>query len=92
VARWGAAGQRRCRRRVPLLGLPRGQYTLKAGGKEWEVLVNGDAAVEMAGKGQSRGGTKKILGVILILAVNSVGSPSSFASVMVDEAADLFFL
>ena len=27
-------------------GLPRGLYTLKAGGKEWEVLANGDVEMD----------------------------------------------
>jgi hypothetical protein len=54
-------------------GLPRGQYSLKADGKEWRVLVNGDAAMDLAGKGAMPGGTKKILGVILILAINLAG-------------------
>ena len=54
-------------------GLPRGQYTLKADGKEWGVLVNGDVAMDLAGKAATSGGTKKILGVILILAINLAG-------------------
>jgi hypothetical protein len=54
-------------------GLPRGQYSLKAGGKEWAVLVNGDAAMDLAGKGAMPGSSKKILGVILILAINLAG-------------------
>jgi 2,3-bisphosphoglycerate-independent phosphoglycerate mutase len=54
-------------------GLPRGLYTLKASGKEWEVLVNGDAAMDLAGKAATSGSTKKILGVILILAINLAG-------------------
>jgi len=49
-------------------GLPRGQYSLKAGGKVWVVAVNGDAAMDLAGKAATSGGMKKILGVILILA------------------------
>ena len=54
-------------------GLPRGLYTLKAGGKEWAVVVNGDGAMDLAGKTATSGSTKKILGVILILAINLAG-------------------
>jgi len=55
-------------------GLPRGQYSLKAGGKEWTVLVNGDAAMDLTGKTKPlETGMKRILGVILILAINLVG-------------------
>jgi len=53
--------------------LPRGQYSLKAGGREWPVLVNGDATMDLAGKAAMPGGSKKILGVILILAINLAG-------------------
>ena len=63
----GSAGE--CRFR----GLPRGLYSLKAGGKEWQVLVNGDATMDLAGKAAMPGGSKKILGVILILAINLAG-------------------
>jgi hypothetical protein len=31
-------------------GLVRRQYSLKAGGKEWAVLVNGDVEMDLAGK------------------------------------------
>jgi hypothetical protein len=48
-------------------------YSLKAGGKEWAVAVNGDAAMDLAGKMAMPGSMKKILGVILILAINLVG-------------------
>jgi len=55
-------------------GLPRGQYSLKAGGKEWTVLVNGDAAMDLTGKTKPlETGMKRILGVILILAINLGG-------------------
>jgi len=33
-------------------GLPRGLYSLKAGGREWQVLVNGDATMDLAGKAE----------------------------------------
>ena len=63
-----AAGE--CRFR----GLPRGQYSLKAGGKEWAVLVNGDAAMDLAGKAKPlETGMKKTIGIILILIINLAG-------------------
>jgi hypothetical protein len=62
----GSAGE--CRFR----GLPRGQYSLKAGGKEWAVLVNGDAAMDLTGKAAPQGDWKRIIGIILILAINLV--------------------
>jgi hypothetical protein len=55
------------------LGLPRGLYSLKAGGKEWAVLVNGDAAMDLAGKAAPESDWKRIIGIILILAINLVG-------------------
>ncbi|MHB8117216.1 MAG: alkaline phosphatase family protein [Methanothrix sp.] len=63
----GSAGE--CRFR----GLPRGLYSLKADGKVWGVLVNGDAKMDLAEKAATSGGMKKILGVILILAINLAG-------------------
>ena len=54
-------------------GLPRGQYTLKAGGREWGVLVNGDVAMDLAGKAAPQGDWKRIIGIILILAINIGG-------------------
>ena len=67
LANAAAAGDYRFR------GLLRGLYSLKADGKEWAVLVNGDVAMDLAGKTATSGGMKKILGVILILAINLVG-------------------
>ena len=67
LANVAAAGE--CRFR----GLPRGQYSLKAGGKEWAVLVNGDAAMDLAGKAAPQGDWKRIIGIILILAINLAG-------------------
>ncbi len=57
-------------------GLPRGLYTVKAGGKSLDVLVNGDVLIDLAEKGpaQTQADTKKILGVILILAINLAGT------------------
>jgi hypothetical protein len=63
----GSAGE--CRFR----GLPRGQYSLKAGGKEWAVVVNGDAAMDLAGKAAPQGDWKRIIGIIFILAINLAG-------------------
>ena len=55
-------------------GLSRGVYTLKAGEIAWQVLVNGDAALDLAGKATPLGGgMKTIIGIILILAINLVG-------------------
>jgi hypothetical protein len=54
-------------------GLTRGQYCLKAGEKEWAVLVNGDVAMDLARKTATSGGMKRILSVILILAINLAG-------------------
>jgi hypothetical protein len=54
-------------------GLERGQYTLKAGGREWGVLVNGDVAMDLAGKAAPQGDWKRIIGIILILAINIGG-------------------
>ena len=67
----GTAGESRFR------GLPRGQYSLKAAGKEWEVLVNGDVAMDLAGKAAPQGNWKRIIGIILILAINLAGIASS---------------
>jgi hypothetical protein len=54
-------------------GLPRGQDSLQAGGKEWAVLVNGDVEMDLAGKAAPKSGWKRIIGIILILAINLVG-------------------
>ena len=67
LANAAAAGEYRFR------GLPRGLYSLKAGGKEWAVLVNGDAAMDLAGKAAPQGDWKRIIGIILILAINLAG-------------------
>ena len=63
----GSAGD--CR----FLGLSRGLYSLRAGGKEWAVLVNGDVAMDLAGKAASQGNWKRIIGIVLILAINLAG-------------------
>ena len=56
-------------------GLERGIYTLKAGGKSWQVLVNGDQTMDLAGKTAAApsGDMKKMIGIILILAINLAG-------------------
>ncbi len=58
---------------MSLAGGARGLYSLKAGGKEWAVLVNGDAAMDLAGKAEPQGDWKRIIGIILILAINLGG-------------------
>ena len=57
-------------------GLPLGIYTVEAGGKSLDVLVNGDQLIDLAEKGatQTHADIKKILGVILILAINLAGT------------------
>jgi 2,3-bisphosphoglycerate-independent phosphoglycerate mutase len=54
-------------------GLSRGLYSLRAGGKEWAVLVNGDAAMDLGGKAEPQSDWKRIIGIILILAINLGG-------------------
>jgi arylsulfatase A-like enzyme len=54
-------------------GLERGIYTLKAGGKSWQVLVNGDQTMDLAGKTAFSSDMKKMIGIILILAINLAG-------------------
>ncbi|MDD4652257.1 MAG: sulfatase-like hydrolase/transferase [Methanothrix sp.] len=63
----GSAGD--CR----FLGLSRGLHSLKAGDREWVVLVNGDAAMDLAGKAAPQGDWKRIIGIVLILAINLAG-------------------
>ena len=55
-------------------GLPRGIYTLKSGGQSVRVLVNGDQTMDLAGKAVPLSGDmKKLIGIILILAINLGG-------------------
>lgn len=54
-------------------GLSRGLYSLKAGEKEWAVLVNGDVEMDLAGKAAPKSDWKRIIGIILILAINLGG-------------------
>jgi hypothetical protein len=53
--------------------LVRGLYSLKAGGEEWAVLVNGDVEMDLAGKAAPQGDWKRIIGIVLILAINRAG-------------------
>ncbi len=68
-ARLADAAGSECRFR----GLSRGLYSLRANGKEWAVLVNGDAAMDLAGKAAPQGDWKRIIGIVLILAINLAG-------------------
>jgi 2,3-bisphosphoglycerate-independent phosphoglycerate mutase len=56
-------------------GLTRGMYAIKAGGKSLDVLVNGDQLIDLSGSGPSqiRTNTRKVVGIILILALNLIG-------------------
>ncbi len=56
-------------------GLLRGLYTLKAGGQSIRVLVNGDQTMDLAGKTAAApsGDMKKMIGIVLILAINLAG-------------------
>jgi len=54
-------------------GLARGLYTIEAGRRSQEVLVNGDRVLDLAGKGTASGDWRMILGLILILVINLTG-------------------
>ncbi len=56
-------------------GLPRGLYTVEASGKSLDVLVNGDQLIDLAETSatQTPADIKKILGIILIMAINMAG-------------------
>jgi hypothetical protein len=55
-------------------GLRAGAWLAKGSGwKEWAVLVNGDMAMDLAGKAAPQGDWKRIVGIILILAINLAG-------------------
>jgi 2,3-bisphosphoglycerate-independent phosphoglycerate mutase len=54
-------------------GLPLGLYTLKSGSRSWQVLLNGDKMMDLAGKAAPSGDMKKMIGIILILAINLAG-------------------
>jgi hypothetical protein len=54
-------------------GLTRGLYTIEAGGRSQEILVNGDRVLDLAGKGAASGDWRMILGLILILCINLTG-------------------
>jgi len=55
-------------------GLARGLYTVQANGRSQEVLVNGNLVLDLAGKGGNYAQFRKILGLILILAINLTGA------------------
>jgi hypothetical protein len=54
-------------------GLGWGEYTLKAGGRSWDVLVDGDDTIDLAGKTAMPVGIRRALGVIMILVINLAG-------------------
>lgn len=54
-------------------GLERGLYTLKAGERSWEVLVDGDETIDLAEKAALPEGMRRILGVVIILVINLAG-------------------
>lgn len=57
------------------LGLGRGLYSLRAGERSWQVLMNGDRMLDLTEKAAPPlGGLKKIFGVILILVINLIGA------------------
>ena len=62
-----------CGSECRFLGLHSGLYTLKADGIERTVVVNGDQTIDLVGKPTASSSTKKMLGVILILAINLGG-------------------
>jgi hypothetical protein len=51
----------------------RGIYTIKAGGKSQEVLINGDQTIYLNEKKAPWADMKKAIGIILILAINLAG-------------------
>lgn len=55
--------------------LPRGLYAVKAGGKSLNILINRDQLIDVSEKGTAQipADMKKILGIILILAINLAG-------------------
>jgi len=54
-------------------GLEWGEYTLKAGGQSWDVLVDGDDTIDLAGKATMPVGMRRAFGVIMILVINLGG-------------------
>jgi 2,3-bisphosphoglycerate-independent phosphoglycerate mutase len=54
-------------------GLARGVYAISSGGAPHEVLINGDLTLEMTGKTAMQNDTKRIIGIILIVAINLIG-------------------
>jgi 2,3-bisphosphoglycerate-independent phosphoglycerate mutase len=57
------------------LGLARGLYSLRAGERSWQVLMDGDRTLDLTEKAvPPLGGMKKMVGVILILIINLIGA------------------
>ena len=54
-------------------GLEWGEYTLKAGKRSWDVLVDGDKIVDLAGKTAMPAAMRRVLGVVMILIINLAG-------------------
>ncbi len=54
------------------LGLERGLYSIKSGGMSWQVLVNGNAEMDLSGKAPFSS-DMKMIGIKLILAINLMG-------------------
>jgi len=55
------------------LDLPRGSYSLMAGGVERPVVVNGDLAVDLGERASLPAGARRATGIMLILAINLAG-------------------
>ena len=55
------------------MGLEWGEYTLKAGDISWDVLVDGEKTVDLAGKTAMPAAVRRVLGVVMILAINLAG-------------------
>jgi hypothetical protein len=66
-AKGSAAGE------YSFLGLERGLYSIKSGRMSWQVLVNGNAEMDLSGKAPFGGDMKKMIGIKLILVINLVG-------------------
>ena len=62
-----------CGSECRFLGLHRGLYTLKADGAERAVVVNADEKIDLVPQSTASSSTKKMLGMILILAINLGG-------------------
>ena len=56
------------------LGLVRGEYILLGKEMSLRVLVDGDETVDLAGKRALPEGTRRALGVVMILVINLAGT------------------